>query len=173
MIEKAKKQTLLVALGGNALIRKGEEGTVEQQFNNLSVPIRQIAKLSQNYKAMYIGSAVLAGLGLIPGMPTVPFFILSAGLGGAAFPTHVKLRIPEGKSVDTLILNGAECEPYLTTDHRVMLEQTADVLEGIRYLKKATSAARRIFSVARASHVLRGGFEALCVLDHRHAKCNC
>jgi carbamate kinase len=52
MEDKGKKQTLLVALGGNALIRKGEEGTVEQQFNNLSVPIRQIAKLSQNYKVI-------------------------------------------------------------------------------------------------------------------------
>jgi len=41
------------------------------------------------------------------------------GLGGAAFPTHVKLKIPEDKHVDTLIINGAECEPYLTTDHRV------------------------------------------------------
>jgi electron transport complex protein RnfC len=41
------------------------------------------------------------------------------GLGGAAFPTHVKLRLPEGASLDTLIINGVECEPYLTTDHRV------------------------------------------------------
>jgi electron transport complex protein RnfC len=39
------------------------------------------------------------------------------GLGGAAFPTHVKLKVPEGKTCDTLILNGIECEPYLTTDH--------------------------------------------------------
>ena len=54
------------------------------------------------------------------------------GLGGAAFPTHVKLKLPEGKSVDTLIVNGAECEPFLTTDHRVMLEQREDVFLGIR-----------------------------------------
>ena len=52
------------------------------------------------------------------------------GLGGAAFPTHVKLRPPDGKSIDTLLINGVECEPYLTTDHRVMLEQTADVHQG-------------------------------------------
>ena len=52
------------------------------------------------------------------------------GLGGAAFPTHVKLRVPEGKSVDTLIVNGAECEPWLTTDHRVMLEQRDDLTPG-------------------------------------------
>ena len=66
------------------------------------------------------------------------------GLGGAAFPTHVKLRIPAGKSVEALIINGVECEPYLTTDHRVMLEQRDDVFTGIRYLLKATGAARAI-----------------------------
>lgn len=50
MAAQAEKQTLLVALGGNALIRKGQEGSVEQQFKNLAVPIRQIAKLSRHYK---------------------------------------------------------------------------------------------------------------------------
>ncbi len=71
------------------------------------------------------------------------------GLGGAAFPTHVKLKLPEGKSVDTLIINGAECEPYLTTDHRVMLEQRDDIFMGIRYLLKATGAAARRSSASR------------------------
>ena len=69
------------------------------------------------------------------------------GLGGAAFPTHAKLRLPEDKAVDTLIINGVECEPFLTTDHRVMLEQTADVFTGIRYLIKATGAPRTIVAV--------------------------
>ena len=44
------------------------------------------------------------------------------GLGGAAFPTHVKMKVPDGKKIDTVVVNGCECEPYLTTDHRVMLE---------------------------------------------------
>lgn len=52
------------------------------------------------------------------------------GMGGAAFPTHVKLSPPPEKQVDTLILNGAECEPYLTADHRLMLENPDAVLEG-------------------------------------------
>ena len=52
------------------------------------------------------------------------------GMGGAAFPTHVKLSPPPDKTIDTLILNGAECEPYLTADHRLMLEQPERVLEG-------------------------------------------
>jgi electron transport complex protein RnfC len=69
------------------------------------------------------------------------------GLGGAAFPTHVKLAIPDGKSVDTLLINGAECEPYLTTDHRVMLEHAADVMAGIPYLMKATGAPRAIVAI--------------------------
>jgi len=69
------------------------------------------------------------------------------GLGGAAFPTHVKIRPPEGKFLDTLIINGVECEPYLTTDHRVMLEQTADIFAGIRYLLKASGAERVIIAI--------------------------
>ncbi|MDH4072686.1 MAG: RnfABCDGE type electron transport complex subunit C, partial [Gammaproteobacteria bacterium] len=69
------------------------------------------------------------------------------GLGGAAFPTHVKLKPPESKRVDTLIVNGVECEPILTTDHRVMLEQTADIFAGIRYLMKATGASQVIIAI--------------------------
>lgn len=69
------------------------------------------------------------------------------GLGGAAFPTHVKLKIPEGKTCDTLIINGVECEPYLTTDHRVMLEQEADIFMGIKYLLKATGAPKAIIGI--------------------------
>ena len=69
------------------------------------------------------------------------------GLGGAAFPTHVKLQPPDGKKLDTLIINGVECEPYLTTDHRVMLEQTADIFLGVRYLLRATGATEAIIAV--------------------------
>ncbi|MCB0373769.1 MAG: electron transporter RnfC, partial [Muricauda sp.] len=69
------------------------------------------------------------------------------GLGGAAFPTHVKLKIPEGKKCTALIINGVECEPYLTTDHRVMLEQEADIFMGIKYLLKATGAPKAIIGI--------------------------
>ena len=58
------------------------------------------------------------------------------GLGGAAFPTHVKLNPPPDKKIDTLIINGAECEPYLTADHRVMLEAPDKMLEGIQIAMK-------------------------------------
>ena len=69
------------------------------------------------------------------------------GLGGAGFPTHAKLQIPDDKRVDTVVINGAECEPYLTTDHRVMIENTADVILGIRYLLRASGAERAIVGV--------------------------
>lgn len=59
------------------------------------------------------------------------------GLGGAAFPSHVKLSVPPGKEAEALVINGAECEPYLTSDYRVMLEHTEELLIGIQILKKA------------------------------------
>ncbi len=71
------------------------------------------------------------------------------GLGGAAFPTHVKYADPPGDApeVDTLVANGAECEPWLTADHRVMLERAGDVLEGVRIALKASGARRAVIGV--------------------------
>ena len=69
------------------------------------------------------------------------------GLGGAAFPTHVKLAVPEGKSVDTVIVNGCECEPYLTTDHRVMIEHTGHIFDGIRVVLRATGAREAVIGI--------------------------
>lgn len=62
------------------------------------------------------------------------------GLGGAGFPTHVKLSPPSGRAVDTIIINGCECESYLTADHRVMVEQPEQVIDGARLVKEALGA---------------------------------
>ncbi|MCK5145926.1 electron transport complex subunit RsxC [bacterium] len=59
-----------------------------------------------------------------------------AGMGGAAFPSHVKLSPPEDKNIDTLILNGVECEPFLTADHRIMLERPDEIIKGMRLIMK-------------------------------------
>ncbi|TVR69296.1 MAG: electron transport complex subunit RsxC [Spirochaetaceae bacterium] len=69
------------------------------------------------------------------------------GAGGAAFPTAVKFSIPEGRSVDTLIINGVECEPYLTADHRVMLEQADELIVGTRILMHEAGTARAIIGI--------------------------
>ena len=69
------------------------------------------------------------------------------GLGGAAFPTHVKLSPPKDKKIDTLLINGCECEPYITADHRIMLERTKELVAGAKLAAKACGASRIIFGI--------------------------
>jgi len=71
------------------------------------------------------------------------------GLGGAAFPTHVKLAPPKDLTVHTLIINGAECEPYLTSDHRIMVEFPERVHFGIRVMLHAMNAKRCVIGVEK------------------------
>jgi H+/Na+-translocating ferredoxin:NAD+ oxidoreductase subunit C len=70
-----------------------------------------------------------------------------AGMGGATFPTHVKLSPPDKKPIDTVIINGAECEPYLTSDHRLMLERPEDIVHGALLVQKTVSAKRLFIAV--------------------------
>ena len=69
------------------------------------------------------------------------------GMGGATFPTHVKLSIPEGCKAEYLIINGVECEPYLTSDHRTMLERGEELLIGVEILKKALNVDKAVVGV--------------------------
>ena len=69
------------------------------------------------------------------------------GLGGASFPTHVKLVPPAEKKVDSIVLNGAECEPYLTADHRLMLENPESVIFGLKALMKAVGVEKGYIGV--------------------------
>jgi len=69
------------------------------------------------------------------------------GLGGAGFPTHVKLSPPPDKKIDTVIVNGCECEPYLTTDNRVMIEEADFIVIGLRIILKVIPDAKGIIAV--------------------------
>jgi electron transport complex protein RnfC len=69
------------------------------------------------------------------------------GMGGAAFPTSVKISPPKDKPIDTLILNGCECEPYLSADHRLMLERPEDILRGGALLRKVLGCATWIVAI--------------------------
>lgn len=69
------------------------------------------------------------------------------GLGGAAFPTHVKLSPPSAKKIDSLIINGAECEPYLTNDHRLMLEKPREIIEGAKIILKTLGINRAYIGI--------------------------
>ncbi len=68
------------------------------------------------------------------------------GMGGAAFPTHVKIASGIGR-VDTMIVNAAECEPYITADHRILLEQPDEVLSGIRFLMRALGLNKAVLAI--------------------------
>lgn len=69
------------------------------------------------------------------------------GMGGATFPSHVKLTIPRGKKVENLIVNGVECEPYLTADHSLMLEKGEELMVGIQLLMKALNVNNAIIGI--------------------------
>ena len=88
------------------------------------------------------------------------------GLGGATFPTAVKLTPPKDKSIDTIIINGCECEPVLTGDYRLMLEYPADILNGAELIRIATGAKRIMIGIEDNK---KAAFEALASerIDHK------
>lgn len=69
------------------------------------------------------------------------------GLGGGVFPTHAKLRVPKEYPVDTLVVNGCECEPYLTSDHRIMVEYAKDLVSGIAIARQLLGGPRAIIGI--------------------------
>jgi Na+-translocating ferredoxin:NAD+ oxidoreductase subunit C len=69
------------------------------------------------------------------------------GMGGAGFPTHVKLSPPPEKPIDTIVLNGAECEPYLTCDHRIMLEEPDLIIKGLQILMRALNVPNGVVGI--------------------------
>ncbi|MBT3209471.1 MAG: electron transport complex subunit RsxC [Bacteroidetes bacterium] len=69
------------------------------------------------------------------------------GLGGATFPTHIKLSVPKGKTAEVLIINGVECEPYLTSDHRLMLEKAEEMLIGTQILMRGLNVKKAMIGI--------------------------
>ncbi len=69
------------------------------------------------------------------------------GMGGASFPTHVKFSVREGQYCDTIILNGAECETFLTADHRLMLEEPVKIVDGLRAAMRALDVKRGVIAI--------------------------
>jgi Na+-translocating ferredoxin:NAD+ oxidoreductase subunit C len=100
------------------------ELTVDDQNNQESL-LEPIKEWQQKDKAVLLKRVAEAGI---------------VGMGGAGFPTNVKLSPPPDKHIDTLIVNGAECEPYITADYRVMLEMTEQVWSGIKIIRKILDA---------------------------------
>ncbi len=92
------------------------------------------------------------------------------GLGGATFPAHIKYSVPEGKKAEYLIINAAECEPYLTSDYRVMMEHAEEVCIGVSILRKALGVpnayigieSNKPLAIAHMTEVAKG-FEGIIV----------
>ncbi|MDR2939666.1 MAG: electron transport complex subunit RsxC [Clostridiales bacterium] len=84
------------------------------------------------------------------------------GLGGAGFPTHVKLNPPKGSVIDTVVVNAAECEPYLTTDYRVMMEDSKALVEGLQIILKLFPSAKGIIGIETNKMKAIEILESLC-----------
>ena len=93
------------------------------------VPVENVDKLSQAEIVSVIREAGIVGM------------------GGAQFPTHIKLTLPPNAKADTLLINGAECEPYLTADHRLMVERPEDVVRGTQILMRAIGVDRAVIGI--------------------------
>ena len=154
--DKVKVGTLLAKAGGfvSAPVHSSVSGTVAKIDNVLDCQ-------GQPAPAIYIdveGDEWLPEIdrskGLVHECTLEPKEIIQkiqdagiVGLGGACFPTHVKLMPPPGKKAEVLIVNGVECEPYLTNDHQLMLEHGEEIIVGIRIVMKALGVTRAIIGI--------------------------
>ena len=86
------------------------------------------------------------------------------GLGGATFPTHVKLCPPPGKKADCLILNGAECEPYLTSDNRIMLERSKEIVVGAAIMKQVLGGCPAVIGIEENKPEAIKGYDGISVM---------
>ena len=144
--DKLKQGSLIAEAGGfiGAKLHSPVAGTVEG-VATVSYPSGKtpciVIKADGTNEYEKLPEAPLAELAALAGI---------VGMGGAAFPTQVKLSPKE--KIDTLIINGAECEPYLTCDHRLMLERTADLIEGALLIKEALELSKVIIGVEANKH---------------------
>ena len=106
--------------------------TIENDFQDEWVPLHPLGDVEKVAADQIVPAVRDAGI---------------CGMGGAAFPTHVKLSLPSGKWVDTILLNGAECETFLTSDHRLMLETPERVVNGLRAVMRAMDVKKGIIAI--------------------------
>lgn len=89
------------------------------------------------------------------------------GLGGATFPSHVKLNVKEDSKIDCLIINGVECEPYLTADHRLMLEKSEEIIVGIQILMHALQIDKAVIGIENNKKDAIKVLKKACLNDSR------
>ncbi|MDR3260707.1 MAG: electron transport complex subunit RsxC [Tannerella sp.] len=156
--DAVKVGTLLAKAGGfvSANIHSPVSGVVRKigdalQGNGASSPAIHIDVAGDVWEETIDRSATLIKECSLSGKEIIDKIAAAGivGLGGAAFPTHVKLSPPPGNKADVLIIDAAECEPYLTSDHALMMEKGNEILVGIRLLMKAIQVNRAIIGIEK------------------------
>lgn len=125
---------LVTEVGPRQMTGKGPSTCVciQNDFNDNWVELHGLGNVEKVDPALIVPAIREAGI---------------CGLGGACFPTHAKLTIPEGKTIDTIILNGAECETFLTADHRLMVEEPMRVVDGLRAVMRALNVKNGVIAI--------------------------
>ena len=106
--------------------------TIKNDFTDTWVPLHPLGSVEQVDPSLIIPAIQAAGI---------------TGMGGASFPTHVKLTFAPGKTCDTIIVNGAECETHLTADYRLMLENSVRIVDGLRAVMRATNVKKGVIAI--------------------------
>ena len=106
--------------------------TIKNDFTNTWVDLSPLGSVEQVDPSLVLPAIQAAGI---------------TGMGGASFPTHVKLTFKEGAKCDTIIVNGAECETHLTADHRLMLENSVRIVDGLRAVMRALNVDRGVIAI--------------------------
>lgn len=106
--------------------------TIKNDFNDEWVPLHPLGDVETCPVDQIVPAIKSAGI---------------CGMGGAAFPTHVKFAVKEGQYCDTIILNGAECETHLTCDHRLMLENSERIVDGLRAAMRALNVKKGVIAI--------------------------
>lgn len=155
-----------------ALVQKGDRVTVGQKIGDSDAAIASPVHSSVSGTVVDVRPVLYAGgfevlsveiesdglqeiyAGIAPPADRDPASLIRAiresglvGLGGAGFPTAVKLKPPAGKTLDTLVLNGSECEPYITADFRVMIENADLIVEGARVIMAVTGISTALIAI--------------------------
>lgn len=154
--DKVKVGQVIAEPGGfiSAFVHSSVSGTVKSVGPRKDLAGNNVTHIEIAVEGDEWMEGIDLGDALVTDIPQDVQFILDrikacgvVGLGGATFPTHVKLCPPPGKTAECLIINGAECEPYLTSDFRMMLEHSREIVIGAAIMKKALGGCRCVIGV--------------------------
>ncbi|HPY83294.1 MAG TPA: electron transport complex subunit RsxC, partial [Bacteroidales bacterium] len=128
VVDKIDKITCASGFPQDVIVIKTSEDVWEDSIDTSPDFVKEITFNSEEIRARVLQSGIV-------------------GMGGATFPSHIKYQVPEGKQATALIINGVECEPYLTADHRLMLEKAREICVGIEIIKTAISVSHAYIGI--------------------------